>query len=136
MPFTYDLTTDAGKVRMLIPDRPTDGRGWDTEDGPIFSDAEIAAFLALEENDVRRAAALGLETIASDNAMINKVIRLIDRATDGANASRALRERASLLREQAGQIADESTPMFDWAEQAPTEFAYRERMINEMLRNG
>ena len=137
MAYTYDLGTDVGKARMLIPDRPANGATWASDDAHLFTDAEIEAFLVMESG-YRRAAALALETIASDNAMVSKVIRLLDRATDGANASRALRERAALLRAQADQAdaTDDDTPGFDWAEQVVNDFGYRARMNAEALRDG
>ncbi len=137
MAYTYDLATSLGQVRMLIPDRPADGATFGANDAKLFTDSEITAFLDMEASIVKCAAALALETIASDNAMISKVIRLLDRATDGANASRALRERAAVLRQQAEAEAQaDEGPGFDWAEMVVNPFAARERIINEELRNG
>lgn len=63
MPFTYDATTNRGKVRLLLGDT-------DTTDATkqIFDDAEIDAFLALEDNDIRRAVAAGCESLAASSA--------------------------------------------------------------------
>jgi len=129
MAFTFDLSTNTGKVRLLIPDRAAEA--------PLFQDDEIAAFLDLESANVRRAAALGLETIAADQAMTLKVIRLLDLSTDGAKTSDALLKRAEHLRAQADAVeAAEDGGAFDWAEWTPTVFAYRERIFNEELREG
>lgn len=133
MAFTFNVTTDVGKVRLLVPDR--------VADEPIFEDEEIEAFLALEDDDVRRAAALALETIASDQAYTLKVIRSLDTQTDGAKVSDALLKRAAQLRSQADKAdadaeAAEDGGLFDIAEMPTTAFAYRERLVKEAQRYG
>lgn len=89
-PVVLDPTTAVGQVRLLISD--TD------EDNLVFSDAEISAFLALEGASVRLAAAQALDTIASNEVMVSKVIRTQDLATDGAKVADALRKHAASLR--------------------------------------
>lgn len=129
MTFTFSLATDIGKVRLLIPDR-------DSTDY-IFEDDEITALLVMEGSVVKRATALALETIASDQALTLKVIKLLDLTTDGAKVSDALLKRAATLRSQADE-ADmaEDGGLFDIAELVPNEFAWRERIYNEALRDG
>jgi len=128
MAFTYDPTTSRGRVRLLIPDR--------IESSAIFTDAEIDTFLSLETANVRRSAAMALETIASDQALTLKVIRVLDLSTDGAKTSDALLARAAKLRAQADLAeAAEDSGAFDIAEWVPTDFAARERMWNEALRD-
>jgi len=95
--FTYILTTDVGKVRLLIPDNKADAF--------VFADIEIEGFLALESG-LKRAAALALEVIAANEALVLKVIKILDVTTDGAKVSDALLKRAALLRKQA-EDADE-----------------------------
>jgi hypothetical protein len=127
MTFTYDLATDRGKVRLLIPDR--------IEDEALFDDDEIDAFLVLEES-VREATALALETIASDQTLVLKVIKLGDLSTDGPKVSDALRARAADLRSQAtDEEAEEDSGAFDVVEMVPNAFSWRERMYNEALRS-
>ena len=106
MTFTYDLSTARGKVRLLVPDRVSDNY--------LFSDDEIDAFLSVESSSVKNAAALCLETIASDIAMIDKVIKLLDLQTDGAKTSDALLARAKTLRDQADN--EDITDHFDYVE--------------------
>lgn len=126
MAITYDLTVNAGKVRLLIPD--TSATAY------VFEDEEIDAFLALE-TDVRRAAALALETIASSQALTLKVIRILDLQTDGARTSDALLKRAAQLRTQAEEAeAAEDGGAFEVIEMVPNMFAYRQRIANEALR--
>ena len=127
MAFTYDPTTDRGKVRLIVPDR--------VDTGHVFTDAEIDTFLTMEV-DVRRSAALALETIASDEAMVLKVIKLGDLSTNGAQLSEALLKRAAALRTQAEDAeAAEDGGAFDVIEMVPNQFAYRERVYNEALRD-
>jgi hypothetical protein len=87
-----DYSTDLGKVRLLIPD--TD------EDNLLLTDDKITAFLGMETG-VKRAAALALETIASNEALVGKVIKTQDLSTDGTRVSAELRARAAQLRRQA-----------------------------------
>jgi hypothetical protein len=92
-PITVDPTTSIGLVRLLISDT--------TEADPVFTDTEITAFLTLESTNARLAAAVALETLASNEAMVSKVIRTNDLSTDGTKVAAELRARAALLREQA-----------------------------------
>ena len=129
MAFSYDPATNAGKVRLLIPDR--------VDSGHLFEDDEIDTFLSLESSSIKRAAALGLETAASDNALVLKVIKLLDLSTDGARTSAALLERAGKLRSQAdAEDSAEDGGSFDIAEWTVNDFAYRDRLINQSLRDG
>ena len=116
MAFTYTLSTDAGKVRLMVPDNNASSY--------VFEDDEIDAFLSLENSNVRRAAALALETIASNEAYVLKVIELLDLKTDGARTSDALLKRAKLLRDQADRAdAAEDGGAWDIAEWTVSEFA-------------
>lgn len=127
MAFTYTLSTDAGKVRLMLPDNnPTQY---------VFEDDEIAAFLELEYSNTRRATALALETIASNEAYTLKVIKLLDLQTDGAKTSDALLKRAALLRKQADD-ADAASEGGSWdiAEWNVSDFAGREILYNAQLR--
>jgi hypothetical protein len=63
MGFTYDPTTDRGRVRLLINDTDEE-----TQDRQLFEDAEIDAFLLMEGNDVWSAAAAACRSIAASSA--------------------------------------------------------------------
>lgn len=117
MAFSYDLQTPIGKTRLIIPDRDNEN--------PVFSDEELGAFLAMEEQEPGLAAAMALEVIASSEAMTLKVMRLLDLQTDGATLSKELRSRAKDLREHA-----EKDGAFDWAEMMLSDSARRERILN------
>lgn len=56
MTFTYDLTTDIGKVRLLIGDKNIAA--------PVFTDEELSSFLT-SEGSVNLAAAIALEAWAA-----------------------------------------------------------------------
>lgn len=129
MAFTYDLSTDVGKVRLLIMDNQSTGY--------LFEDAELSAFLTFESSNVKRGAALALETMASNDAYVLKMITLLDLTTNGPAVSRELRARAADLRSQA--LFDESRDnggAFDIAEMPDTSFQIRERYRKEYLRTG
>lgn len=127
MSFTYDTTTSNGLVRLLIFD--TNASSY------VFEDAEIAAFLGLEGSNVKRAAALALETMASNEAFVLKVIRLLDLQTDGARTADALMKRAAALRQQArDDEATEDGGAFDIAEWVVDDFSLRQRILNQTLR--
>ena len=127
--WSFDVSEDVGKVRLLIPDR--------NQEEAFFEDEEIEALLGMEGNVVKRAAALGLETMASDQVMVLKVMKLLDVSTDGVKVSEGLLARASRLREQAERDEQaEEGGAFDVAELVVDQFSWRERVWNEGLRNG
>lgn len=126
MVFNYDVETDMGKVRLLIGDT--------VQATALFQDAEITAFLGLNGDDVRLAAAQGLETIAANQVMVLKVISLQGLSTDGASVARELRQQAASLREQSASGMGDATGLFDWAELAIDDFGRREILGNSLLR--
>lgn len=129
MAFTYDLSTSAGKIRLIIMDNQAANY--------LFEDDEIDAFLALENANLKRGAALALETMASNEAYVLKRIDLLDLRTDGPAVSAELRKRAADLRKQADQEETyEDGGAFDIAEWVVDDFTARERLWNQRLRNG
>lgn len=88
-----DFNTPGGQVRLLLND--TD------ENGFVFTDIEIAAFLALERDSVKRAAAQAIDSQATNEALALKVLKDHQVTTDGAKLADALRKHAASLREQA-----------------------------------
>ncbi len=124
--FSYDLTTTVGKIRLQIPDNNSASY--------VFEDQELSALYAIEDSSLKRAVALALETIASNEAMVLKVIKVLDLQTDGAKTSDALLKRAALLRSQAAEQDDIDAAGFDWAEQVNTSFQARERYLKQARR--
>jgi hypothetical protein len=125
--FTYVITTDRGKVRLLVDDRDTT-----VVANQFFQDDEIDAFLELQGGGVLRAAAMALETMAASEVMVQKRISLLDLSTDGPSEAAALRSLADSLREQA-EYGDGSA-LFDIAEMVTNEFGARERWLAQALR--
>jgi hypothetical protein len=106
--YTFVPTDDIGVVRMLVNDV---GAPW------IFSDEEIQAFLDLEGDNVKLAAAQAIDTNADNEALASKVLRTQDLQTDGAKIADALRKRAAALRAQA-DASDEG--YFDIVDLSPS----------------
>lgn len=88
-----DAESNERQVRLLIAD--TDEANY------LFTAEQIADFLAINGDNVRRAAAQALETIAANEAMVSKKIRTQDLSTDGPAVAEALRKLAAELRRQA-----------------------------------
>lgn len=123
--FTTDLSTDVGKVRLLLQDLDPSK--------PVFpSDDMIQSFLDLELGDVKQAAALGLETIAGNRALVLQVMQILDLKTDGQKTAQGLLAVAERLRE---------TSNLDWAGfdiaqvVDDSDFDYREFMLKAIIKN-
>ncbi|MFG1963093.1 hypothetical protein [Nonomuraea sp. NPDC049028] len=86
-----DYSTDVGRVRLLIPDTDADNL--------LLIDPQIDALLSME-GSVKLAAATALELIASNEALVGKVITTQDLSTDGTKVAAELRARAAALRQQ------------------------------------
>lgn len=100
MTWTYTPGSSApvDRVRFLIAD---------TKDiRPIFQDEEIQDLLVMERNRVYAAAALALETMASDQAYVLKVVSHNGISTNGPSVSAELRNRAAVLRAKQKEIDD------------------------------
>lgn len=131
--FTYDLdSTDSTLLNIsYIRNRIRDI----DPSYPIFVDAEIKAFLVIEQFNIKRTSALALETIAADEVLVQKVIKLLQFSTDGSKVAAELRANAKLLRDQADAEALTDGATFDIAEWVVDDFSYRQRVINQGLRN-
>lgn len=123
--FSYDLSTDVGRCRLAIPDRD--------QTAPIFSDEELTSFVN-DEGDWRRGAALALEMMAADTAYSGTTMSVGDLRVDGAAMARVLLQRAAGLREQANLADAESGAAWDIAEQVTGPAGYRERLVDQALR--
>jgi hypothetical protein len=128
MAFTYVLSTTTGQIRLLIPDNQASNY--------IFEDDEIETFYALGRSSVLRGTAFALESLASNEAHVLKLISALDLSTNGPAVAKELRERAKDLRAQAlEQEASEDAGAFDIAEWVLTPAQRRDRYINQALRN-
>lgn len=88
-----DYSSAVGQVRLLAAD--TD------EANLLLTDEQVTALLGLEGDNVKRAAAAALETIARSEALISKKITTQDLSTDGPAVAKALLDSATALRGQA-----------------------------------
>lgn len=95
---TYDPSTDVGKVRMLINDVD--------ESDEVFTDPELEAFLALEGDAIKLAAAQAIDSQATNEALAAKVLKDHQLSTDGAKLADALRKHAANLRTQHYDAAE------------------------------
>ena len=97
MTFTYDNTTPIGQVRLLCTDTDSTRQ--------IFGDDEIQVFLNLMNNEALLAAAMALDTIASNELLREKVVTIMGLEVDGATLSKTLAARAANLREVFQQFS-------------------------------
>ena len=86
------------------------------------------------EGDVRRATALALETISSDEATVLRVIRIADLTTNGPALAAELRARAAALRQQALDAEPGEGGGFDIAEGVFNAFGLRQKVYNDGMR--
>lgn len=112
---TIDYTQPTGQIRLLIAD---------VDDDPLIDDEQLAGYLALNDDSVRRAAADALDAIADSETLVSKKIRTQDLQTDGPATATSLRAHAARLRAQAD--ADESfVEIIDFAPSACPELTER-----------
>lgn len=112
MAFTYDPSTDRGKVRRNIGDKDTA-----TAANQMFTDAEIDSFLDSASNDVQLATAYALRAMAADPSMRAIVWRVM--STDGMEIDKSevgaqLREMASEWEARADNAPAEEIDSFDY----------------------
>lgn len=108
MAFTFDPTSDRGKVRLLVAD--TDQA---TPANQIFEDAEIDAFLSLASDEVFEAAALACESVAASTSRSAIAWRALGQhRIDKRDVPEHYRELAKQYRESArSQPAEEIDAM-------------------------
>lgn len=126
LPFSYDVTTQRGLVRLFGID--ADGAYND------FNDTEIDAFISSTGHTLLAAAQV-LDTKAAKIIVIQGVTKFAGIMVDGSKAADALHLRAIELRRQVYEGDDGAglSPI-TWAEMVLDPFSFRERMVNEMLR--
>lgn len=84
-----DYDTPTGQVRLLISDVSTDLTL------RLFTEKQLATFLTLKAENIYRAAALALRTVATSELLVLKVLRMQNgTTTDGAKVSAELRALA------------------------------------------
>lgn len=105
-----DYTSPIGQVRVLIPDlrKLEDLRDLRNEPRYLFTDDEITAYLAINNGNVKLAAADACDAIGTDKALQLLVLKTDDKQTDGAKLLSALVGRAKQLRAQAKEDTESS----------------------------
>lgn len=93
-----DFGTPAGQVRLLINDVD--------ENNFVFTETEIAAFLSIEGDAVKLAAAQAIDSQATNEALAAKVLKDHQLTTDGAKLADAMRKHAANLRAQHESSTD------------------------------
>lgn len=93
MSIDTDPSTPVGMMRLLATDIDVAA--------PLLTDQQYAALLHLEGGNVKRGAAMALETIATSETLCTKKISTQDLSIDGPAVADDLRKRAKLLRDQA-----------------------------------
>lgn len=127
MAFTYDPTTPRGQVRLLGIDADATYAA--------FQDPDIDAFLTMAGGVVLLASAQVLDTLAARAALVQGRTRFAGVSLDGQVVAEALHTQAMELRRQYHEGDDGgSTSPIDWAELVVDQFSYRDRLVNEMLR--
>ena len=123
-----DYTTPKGQVRLLIPDvvKLVDPRDLQAEPEYIFSDDQITGFLAIERGNIKRAAASAVDVIATDEALVLKVIKTDDKETDGSKLLKELSARAARLRADADreELGDTGVDLVEFTHD-PRDWAWR-----------
>src|ERR1051326_3542712 len=120
--FSYDPSSAVGRVRLYVP-------GDTDPTTSLLSDDEISAFLDIQANDIRLAAADALDMIGTSTAKVQQKIKLLNLELDGPAVARVFQENAKRLRDRV-----DNAPYFDYAEQVNNAFSERERYLKQFLR--
>lgn len=140
--FPPQRTTNIGKVRVLVGDlvERVDPEFPTAEAEYLFADVDIQAYLDLNGDNPKYAAADALDTMATNEAMILKKIRTEKLQTDGPAVANAIRLHAASLRARARQEdealdAAESVEIVDFADPVSTwdVFEYRNGVLGTWL---
>ena len=126
----YTIDNDLGLITFVVPPTPDIVVNYRHT---LISDADIETFLALDGSDYR-AAATCLETIATNQVLVLKVMKLLDVQVDGAKVGAELRARAQQLRASAAEADDATADGWDVIEMVTDDFSARERIEKQALR--
>lgn len=106
-----DLTSNVGRVRVLLGDTDPTNVSGGYGDYLYFSDDELTAVLGLYDNNPKLAAARCLETIAASQALLLKSWTSDDLSVRGDAIAESLRKIAQQLRAEV--ISGESSDAFE-----------------------
>lgn len=102
----------------------------------LLSDAALQILLDMNGANILLTSASALDVIASSEALIQKVITLLDLTTNGAAVAKALREHAVVLREQYLIPTATDDAGFEIAEMVYDVQTEQERIWKQWLRSG
>ena len=122
MSFSYDLSTNVGKVRNLIRDV--------VQSTAILTDEEISANLTMKGNDIYATAALCCRSIATAKSLVAKMRKAGNYSEDSRSIYQAYLDLAKQYEEQALSVPADGN-----AEVICTDFNYRELVQDKVHRN-
>lgn len=131
--YTYDLSTSVGVVRLLIDDRDMsaiDSNLSLEQRSAIFADEEIEQFISLGGQDVLRAAAKALTTIAANKSLLVQSRRVGKAEIDYGSVRRDLLALAEAMIEQSNQ-----QPADGYASQTWNDFSLRRLYEFQQMRD-
>jgi hypothetical protein len=105
MAFTYDLSNDLGKLRLLIQDTDVSSAGAKA----VYSDEELTFFLDQtkeDSNNLYLAAAHALETLAAEKARLAKVKKMDVLSNDTTKIAEQLLMLADRYKQKALELTD------------------------------
>lgn len=106
-----NFSTDVGQVRVLLGDTVAENVSSGVGEYNYFGDDELNAFLTMYGDNVKLAAARGLETISMSQALLLKSWSSDDLTVNGDRIAESLRKLAAQLREEA--LQEESSEYFN-----------------------
>lgn len=125
MTFTFDPTTDLGKMRLLVSD--TDAAR------QIMQDEDLQAFIDIAGH-YWPGAAMALDSIATNEVLTQKVLTIMGTSTDGAKVAKELRARALQLREDYKNFTPVTELGFATAEMPDGAFSREEMLLKQYMR--
>lgn len=134
--YSYDPSTDVGKVRLYLDDRDLSDVDLSTPPGDrsaIFEDAEIQVFLDAEGGNVLLAAAAAAESIAANRNLLLQARTIGDQTASFGDARKHYLELAKTLR---ARESGSGKPAFGTVEVAWDDPTFRTILDNDVYRDG
>ena len=96
MSFTYDTSTNIGKVRLLIRDKDSSNY--------VFEDEELSLFLDMADGNTYLASAFALRNMATSEAKLVQKYKVGTKSVDKGNKVKTLLELADKYESMANQV--------------------------------
>jgi hypothetical protein len=123
--WTFDPSTDLGKMRLLISDTDSSRQ--------IMEDEDLQAFIAISGH-YWPGAAMALDSIATNEVLTQKVLTIMGTSTDGAKVAKELRARAMQLRADFKNFGPTTELGFATAEMPDGAFSREEMLLKQYMR--